>query len=119
MPDVLSPIALDLRGKNRGELLGLKLALDREISSIRTQIMRVRLEARKTGHHADAAWWSKVHQALRIKGRQSQQVQKELGRLRVTRQRSVESHFLDVVRERMEHDPNFKTWLETARRRAL
>lgn len=112
------PVVLDLRGKNRGELLGTKLSIELEISSIRTQIGRARAEARKSGRFADAAWWSKVHQALRIKGRQCQQLQKELGRLKTARHRSVESHFFDVARERMD-DANFKVYLETAKRRAI
>lgn len=116
MPEA-SPIALDLKGKSRDELLELKLKLDREISSIRSQITRAQAEARKSGRYADPHWWAKVQQALRIKGCQCQQVQTELGRLRRSK-KTVEAHFLDIARERMD-SMNFKAYLETARRRAL
>ncbi len=111
-------LALDLRHKSREELLRTKSFLEAELSSIRTQLDRARADARKLGRFADLSWWGKVHQALRIKGRQCQQIQLELRRFRLAKQQSVESYFLEVARERM--DPEvFQTFLETAKRRAL
>jgi len=111
--------ALELRGKSQSELLQLKLQLEGELATIRKQLERARVEARASGKYASASWWAKANQALRRKGRQCQLVQMELHRLRQARIKSVEGHFLDVARERMGMDPNFKSWLETARRRAF
>ncbi len=116
MPE--TSLALNLRGKSREELLRTKQQLETEITSIRTQLDRARRESREMGRFAKVLWWCKIHQALRIKGRQCQQIQFELGRLRTARQHSVEGHFLDVARERMDPE-KFQTFLETARQRAL
>jgi hypothetical protein len=109
----------EARGKSHAELLQLKLQLEGELATIRRQLDHAKAEARASGKFANPSWWAKAHQALRRKGRQCQQVQMELGRLRKARIRSVEGHFLDVCRERMGGDPNFKSFLETAKRRAL
>lgn len=116
MPE--TSLALNLQGKSREELLRTKQLLETEITSIRTQLARARADSRERGRFANVLWWCKIHQALRIKGRQCQQIQLELGRMRAAHQHSVERHFLDIARERM--DPlNFKVFLETAKQRAL
>lgn len=111
-------VALEVQGKSQEELLQLKLQLEGELATIRKQLDRARVEARASGKYANPAWWAKANQALRRKGRQCQQVQMELHRLRIARIKSVEGHFLDVARARAD-SANFKVWLETAKRRAL
>lgn len=109
---------LDLSGKSRDDLLKMKALLELEIGVMRTKIQEAQVRARQLGDYASPAWWARVHRARRILGRQVQQVQLELGRLKQKRARSVEDHFFDVCRERMD-DANFKVYLETAKRRAL
>jgi hypothetical protein len=115
----MTPAALDLNGKSRDDLLKLKALLELEIGAMRTKIQQAQVRARQIGDYASPAWWGRVHQARRALGRQVQQVQLELGRLKTSRAKSVAEHFLDVCRERMGNDPNFKVYLETAKRRAL
>lgn len=112
------PAALDVTGKSRDDLLKLKQLLELELGAMRTKIQQAQVRARQLGDYASPAWWARVHQAKRILGRQCQQVQHELGRLKQKRIRSVEEHFLNVCRERMD-EANFKVYLETAKRRAL
>jgi len=112
-----SPISLDLRRKSRDELLDLKLRFETEIVSIRTQISRAKAEARSKKVFTAPEWWYKAHQALRIKGRQCQQVQLELSRARARRITSLEKAFLEAARERL--DPElFSNLIEAAKQRA-
>lgn len=112
------PAALDVTGKSRDDLLKLKQLLELELGAMRSKIQQAQVRARQLGDYASPAWWARIHQAKRILGRQCQQVQLELGRIKLKRVRSVEDHFLDVCRERMD-EANFKAYLETAKRRAL
>jgi hypothetical protein len=114
----MPPAALDLTGKSRDDLLKLKQLLELELGVMRSKIQQAQVRARQIGDYASPAWWARIHQARRILGRQCQQVQLELGRLKQKRARSVEDHFLEVCRERMD-EANFKVYLETAKRRAL
>ena len=114
----MTPAALDLNGKSRDDLLKLKSLLELEIGVMRTKIQQAQVRARQLGDYASPAWWARVHQAKRILGRQVQQIQLELGRHKTKRVTSVEEHFLNICRERLE-PATFKTFLETAKRRAL
>ncbi len=114
----MTPSALDLKGKSREDLLKIKALLELEIGVMRTKIQQAQVRARQLGDYASPAWWARVHQAKRILGRQVQQIQLELGRSKAQRVLSVEEHFLNVCRERLD-STTFTTFLETAKRRAL
>lgn len=100
MPDP-SHIELDLRSKSRDDLLKLKCQYEAEIASIRTQIDRARIEARERKVFASLTWWQKAHHALRIKGRQCQQVQNALGRLRQQRESKLEATFMRAAKQHL------------------
>lgn len=106
-------VLLNLKGKTRAELLEQKLQLELEISKIRTQLDRARDEARHTGKYADGRWWLKTHQALRIKGKQCQQIQAVLHALRQDSLRNLESRFVTLAKQELPEEV-FRKLLEKA-----
>jgi len=93
-------INLDLTGMSEDDLLVLKDELDGEITAIRIQIEGAKVKA-ADGEYSDRTWWFKANAALKIKGRQSQQIQNTLGRLRREKNRELEKCFVDVARTQL------------------
>lgn len=105
---------VDLRGLSRKELLEKKLTLEAEITAIREKLERARVKSKTQGVFADTAWWLRTHQALRIKGRQSQQIQAALSKLREEDRTELQSRFMDVARAKLPADL-FHSLLEQAK----
>jgi len=95
----------ETRGRTYEELQALRLELEDDIRSIRKQIQRAQVAVRATGQYASQQWWLKVHEALRIKGHQCQEVQQEMGRLtrarKAAKAQAVEARFVEVARKRL------------------
>lgn len=110
-------LRLEVQGRTYAQLQELRLELESDIQSIRRQIERAQAEARATGKYASDHWWLKVHQALRIKGHQCQEIQQEMGRItkarKAARSREVELRFVEAARRRLPPEV-FRSLMEEA-----
>jgi hypothetical protein len=92
----------------------MKLRLETEIVSIRNQLNRAMNEARRTGRFADGSWWVKSNHALRVKGRQCQQIQNALHDRRQSARQGLESKFVTIARQELSEEV-FQRILEKAK----
>ena len=100
-----SSIILDLEGKTEEELHDMKTEVETAITSMKLQIA----EAKAAGEYADRDWWRRVNAALKIKGRQAQQLQNAIGKLNRARkerntQRPLSSFFMSVAKEKLSYE---------------
>lgn len=113
-------ILLDLTGMDRQELLDLKLQVEVEMSSIKSQLAEAKGRAATEGEYSDPIWFRRAHDALRIKGRHAQQIQIELGKSNRAKkdaeQLRWEKVFVDVSKELLEENIFEKLQTETSRR---
>ena len=67
-------------GMDYDALLDLKEEIDDQLVSIKTQISEAMLLKNQGGGRANPQWWHNVNSAKTILGRQSQKVQREIGK---------------------------------------
>jgi len=115
------PVSTDPKELERltsDELLELKLELEGDLSSIRTQIAAAQQKAREQGEYADSQWWLKVNWALKTKGRQCQEIQLLLRRRKTQAVKtSVESEFVTLARAKLPPE-QFNSLLQEAKEHA-
>lgn len=107
---------LDLSGKSRDELMEMKLEIDCEIDSIKTQLESAKVTKAVYGTYADPAWFRKATSALRIKGRQSQQIQMFLKKMKGERAIAFEKLFIEVAQDVLDKEMYLRLIDETNRR---
>jgi len=94
-------IYLSLDGLTETELLDLKEETDLALASIKIQIEDAKARAAE-GSYSNRDWWRRVNNARRIKGLQSQQIQRALGKLRrekkAKNQADLSIRFMDIAR---------------------
>jgi hypothetical protein len=76
---------LDLESLDAEQLRRLKQQQTAESHRIRETVDRARREAAQSGQYSDRDWFHRAETALRIRGRQDQQIQSRLRELRVQR----------------------------------
>lgn len=104
MNEQRNSILLDLEGLTERDLLDLKTEIDAEITSIKMQLENARAEKISTGKYADSTWWIKANNALRIKGRQSQQIQTELGSIKSSKRKRVNDRFVEIAKQTLSNE---------------
>lgn len=79
--------------------------LAEEMASIRAKVEKAKAGFRATGQYADPVWFAKAKAALRFKGVEHQQLQREAGRLRAIERAATavrtETAFIDIAREQL------------------
>ena len=100
-----SSIILDLKGKTEEELHDMKTEIETAITSMKLQIE----QAKAAGEYADRDWWRRIHAALKIKGRQAQQLQNAVGKLNRARkernaQKPLSAFFMEVARDKLSYE---------------
>ncbi len=80
--------------------------LETEIADIKNQLRVARSKAAATGEYADHDWFCRASAALRIKGRQFNYLNREIGqqekKLRRERNDSWERRFITVAKRRLD-----------------
>lgn len=98
---------LDLEDICEDELIEMKEEVDQDITSIKIQIDEAKDKV-IDGEYADRDWWLRVNGALRIKGRQSQQIQNAIGRVKRERkekeQLQLERRFMNIARQELSYE---------------
>jgi len=106
----------ELQTKTAEELLQIKLDLETDIDSIKSQIEAAQVKARETGVYADSVWWGKVKWALKSKGRQCQQIQLLLRQKNRAVQTGLENTFVTTARELLPPE-QFQAIMDSAKAR--
>jgi ribosomal protein L20 len=79
-----------------------------EIADIKTQIANAKSTAAATGEYSDRVWFNKAHTALRLKGREHQELQLEFGRRRKEERRTYSVTlgriFIGVARAQLDYE---------------
>lgn len=101
-------IRLNLEGESEQELLDLKSDIDLDITTIRIQLSDAKAKVVTDGSYSDPEWWRKANAALKIKGRQSQQIQNELSLMRRKKQeikaQQFERRFIDIAKKELSEE---------------
>jgi hypothetical protein len=101
------------------DVLDLKVQLEEEIDAIKSQLDQYRIDYKK-GISGDYEWFKSARDAAKIKGKQAQRLQLEIGRRkRAQKQKDLlrtERLFVDICRERMSKE-EFHGILEEVRLR--
>ncbi len=83
-----------------GEIIG-------DMANIRAQIGEAKGRAAVNGEYSDSGWFHRANLALRLKGRDHQSLQVELGKRRREEKKAhsdtVEQAFIDVARSRLDY----------------
>jgi uncharacterized protein HemX len=87
---------------DRESLLRQKEHLEQEMDQVRDQIERAKVRQIETGKYADPDWWRRANQVLRIKGRQVQAIQNELGGLKKHKASTWERAFVEAAERRLD-----------------
>jgi hypothetical protein len=99
-------LMLDLEGISLEELQEMQEEVNRDLASIKLQITKAKSLAAVEGKYADRDWWVRVNQALKIKGRQSQQIQKAIGLANKKRKQEhqlrFERRFMEIAKQELE-----------------
>lgn len=87
-----------------------------DMAEIRAQIDREKYKARDEDRKPDFVWMARAKHALRIKGAQHQQLQKEIGAAKKAERRAVnntmERRFVDIARQRLDPEVFEEYWRE-------
>lgn len=94
----------------------MKVEVEADIDRMRGQIEDARRKAGREGIFADPVWFRNVNTALRIKGRQAQQIQAQLSALRSARGLLLPQTFMSVAREKLPPE-QFQAVYDEAKRR--
>ena len=95
---------LDLSTMDKMQLLDLKAKIDKERGEIEGQLSAARRQYALTGTYSDPVWYRNAESALRIKGKQSQDVQNQLARLKFGRGKGIAEIFVDLARANLDRD---------------
>jgi len=109
---------INLEQFNNDELLRMKIELESEMDDIKSQLSRAEAKVHSEGLYADPVWYARAKSALRVKGRQCQQIQLMLRKNKKKKktERPMAEHFIDICRDTLEEN-DFKDILEEAKQR--
>lgn len=103
------------------ELIEDKAAVDAEIADIKLQLDQARGRMRLTGEYADPVWYARATYALRMKGRKSQALQREIGEatrwVRKLRNGEIERCFVAAARAELDPSTFTRVWTVAERLR--
>ena len=85
---------LDLRGKERHELIKLTAELGADVDSIKRKLEQAKQDYRKTKTRANTAWFRRATATMRDKGRQIHQIQARLAELQAIRKTQFPQAFM-------------------------
>lgn len=111
--------------KNRAEMAAAGCTLDEQadmllekIASLKSQIDTAKAKAATCGDYSDREWFNRINYALRMTGKEHQQVIREIGeRNKLVRREQgsrVEKKFIEVARRRLDGEL-FSSIMEEAR----
>ena len=88
------------------ELEELRNALESDMARIRMQIEEAKTRVIERGEYSDGDWFRRANYALRQKGREHQNVLREIGRLnrerRASQATTFEKAFIDAAKRRLD-----------------
>lgn len=85
---------LDLKGKDRRELIWLMTQLGADVDSIKGQLEKAKQDFRTTKKRADNDWYRRATGMLLVKGRQIQQIQARLSELKLSHKKQLPHVFM-------------------------
>lgn len=109
-------IQYDLREISDTELIDLRISLDTNIASIKTQIEDAQTKRIETGEYADSAWFRSAQNARRHMSRSVQLINLQLRKNKQFRNIPFTKCFFDICKERLSSD-EFNTIRQIAEKR--
>lgn len=107
---------MDVTKMSTDELEKRLRAVMQELAEVKTQIDFAKSEAAETGNYSDADWFNRARHAVRMKGREHQLIQAELGKRKKEERRAfnakAERCFIDAARRRLDPDLFSDLWAE-------
>lgn len=105
----VTEMSTDALEKRLGEVM-------RELAEVKTQIDFAKSEAAENGNYSDPDWFNRARHAVRMKGREHQLIQAELGKRKKDERRAfnakAERCFIDAARRRLEPELFADLWAE-------
>lgn len=87
-----------------------------ELAEIKTQLDFAKSDAAETGNYSDPDWFNRARHAARMKGREHQLIQTELGKRKKAERRAfntnMERYFIDAARRELEPHLFSRLWAE-------
>lgn len=87
----------ELSTLSRAELVALKEKIDKDIALIDGQLMEARNKVRSSGEYADGDWYRRATIARRLKGQESQRIQRWIGEKNKGRRFTFEQEFVSAA----------------------
>lgn len=91
-------------------------AVTRELAEIKTQLDFAKSDAVENGNYSNPDWFNRARHAVRMKGREHQLIQTELGRRKKGERRAfntnMERYFIDAARRELEPHMFSRLWAE-------
>lgn len=95
----------DIRDEyDRETLLGWKQVIDEDIMRIGLQIDEAKAKKQATGEYADPNWFHKARTAKKMYGMLSQQIQRQLSKVKERDRKEFNEQFIDVCYRELDSD---------------